>query len=426
MGQAALAIAADADPSLSEKQKFSIKNSNSRLNIWHGPVRSGKTVGSIYRFIEYCGRGPKGDLLLSGKTVDALKRNVITPLQELLGHDCIYQAGKREIHIWDRTIHVVGASDERSEQKIRGGTFAGALGDELTLWPESYFKMMLSRLSVPGAMFFGSTNPDNPNHWLKTGYINREHELDLTTFHWGIDDNPFLDPVYVANLKKEYIGLWYKRFILGEWCVAEGAVYDFFDEKLHTIQGNLPNADYYDVGVDYGTTNPTVFILFGNQRMGKPKIWAEREHYYDPRVQGFHRKTDTEHADDFVKFIYPYWQKIRKVYYDPSAASFIVQLRQTLKEAKIRVALEEGQTDVTQGIRTVARMLHTGEYKIVERYCPNIIKEKYSYCWDPKKQAIGLDEPLKQHDHAMDPERYVIYTKFGDITYDITKFTKAA
>lgn len=408
---------------LSDKQRWSIRNATKRLNIWHGSVRAGKTVGTVWRWLDYIGRAPAGDLLMSAKTMDSLKRNILTPMWDLVGDELQYYPGKREAKIWGRTIYTVGASDERSEGKIRGSTIAGALGDELTLWPESFFKMLLSRMSVTGAQFFGTTNPDNPRHWLKTDYLDRRVELNkdfpnhMGSFHFNIDDNPFLDPTYVQQLKAEYTGLWYKRFILGEWCVAEGAIYDFFDVKKHVID-YVPEAKYYHASIDYGTTNPTAFILFGHNprpAKGHPRVWAEREYYFDPKKEK-RQQTDKEFSDDFKRFIAPVKGKVQRVYCDPSAESFQLQLRRDGVSG-----LRDAENEVLDGIRTVARMHVSGEYKI-HRSCTNLIDEKYGYAWDPKAQEKGEDKPLKQKDHGVDAERYELFTTFGTSSYDISKF----
>ena len=323
--------------------------------------------------------------------------------------------GRRELKIWDKIVYTVGASDERSEGKIRGSTLAGAYGDELTLWPESFFKMMLSRMSLEGAQFFGTTNTDNPNHWLKKEYIDRKNTLNLSLFHFKLEDNPFLPMSYVEALRKEYVGLWYKRFILGHWCVAEGAIFDFFDATKHVLQ-QYPEAVYYDVGIDYGTTNPCVFILFGCNPFGKPKIWAEREYYYDP-VKRARQQTDVEFSKDFKAFTAPVANKIRNIYCDPSAESFQLQLKRDGV-----VGLRDAENEVLDGIRTVARMLQNGEFAIYKD-CVNYINEMYSYAWNPKKQIVGQDVPLKVNDHCQDTGRYVIYSKYGSGSqYDISKF----
>ncbi len=409
--------------SLADKQKWSIRRAFKRINIWHGSVRAGKTVGTIWRWIDYIANGPKGDLMMAGKTIDALKRNILSPMFALVGAEAEYYPGKRELHMWDRTIHVIGASDERSEGKIRGSTLAGFLGDETTLWPESFFKMALSRMSVQDAKCFIATNPDNPNHWLKVDYLDRKQELNaknpnhIASFHFDIDDNPYLPTDYVEQLKAEYTGLWYKRFILGEWCVAEGAIYDHFDEKKHVIS-TCPMADYYTVGYDYGTTNPTWFGLFGHKTFplkGEPRVWAEREYYWDPKKQK-RQKTDDEFANDFEKFILPVQNKVQEIYGDPSAESFNLALRR-----RSITGLRDANNEVLDGIRTVGRMLNTGEYKI-SKNCKQLISEKYGYSWNEKAQILGKDEPKKENDHASDGERYDLHSKYGTQKYDITKF----
>jgi PBSX family phage terminase large subunit len=272
------------------KQQIYLTNANNRLNSTEGAVRSGKTYGTILRWIEFLGTFPShNEFMMFGKTQSTLRRNIIRPMQKMLGKQMRYKVGSNEIDLWGHKIFCFGAHDESSGDVIRGLTAAGAYGDEITLTPESFFTMMLSRLSVSGAQFHGSTNPDNPYHWYKTNYIDRAAELGMYNLHFNIEDNTTLDPLYVAALKKEYTGLWYRRFILGEWCAAEGAIYDFFDESIHTLDDeDIPKADYYVVGVDYGTGNPTVFQLMGcnsTRQALKLKIWTEQEYYYDSKAK---------------------------------------------------------------------------------------------------------------------------------------------
>lgn len=398
---------------LFKEQKKAFKKSIRRLNIWHGPVRSGKTISSILKWIHYIGTAPKGDLIMTGKTNGTLYRNVIRPMQEFLGDDMLYiqRNDGRVIEIWGREIFCFGANDERAEQKIRGMTVAGCYGDEVSLWPESYFTMMLSRMSVAGAKAFLTTNPDNPNHWLKTKYIEREDELDMKVFHWPIESNIFLPIPFIEALKKEYVGLWYRRFILGEWCAAEGAIYDFFDKKLHCGK-NMPKAIYYIGAIDYGTNNPFTYGLFGVNPNATPQIWLEDEYWWDSKVKG-KQKTDAEYSDDIKEFLGDRAKVVRNTYIDPSAASFELQMRRD-GFTGIRHAIN----DVLPGIRTVSRMLKNGEY-MIHRRCRHAIKEYYGYVWDEQATSKkGEDKPLKQSDHSMDMQRYALHSLYGEITLD--------
>jgi PBSX family phage terminase large subunit len=391
---------------VSEIQARSIRAANSRLNIWEGAVRSSKTIASLYRWIQFCGspKTPKDDLLIVGRTERSTVRNVVRPLERMLGNNCNYLPGKAECWIFDRCCHVIGASDERSEGKIRGMTAGGAYGDEITLWPESFWVMLLSRLSPDDAAFFGSTNPDNPYHYLKKGFLNRRAELDMSVFKFKLDDNPFLSKRFKDNLKKEYLGLWYKRFILGLWVMAEGAIYDFFDEDEHTIIKPPGIAKQYYVGIDYGTGNPTCFLLFGVHPLLNPRIWCEREYYYDSQNAG-RQKDDAEYADDFVKWLGNI--KPTALIIDPSAASFKVALA---KKGMFNIV--DADNEVLTGIRTQSRLLGSGEYKICS-CCNHTIEDYGAYLWDKNAAKKGEDKPLKQNDHSKDPERYILNTLEG-------------
>src|SRR3990172_406753 len=288
---------------LSKKQALSFKESNHRLNIWHGAVRSGKSHASMIRWIEYILKGPPGDFMMIGKTNTSLYRNIVKLMCDYLGAEAEYYAGKQELHLWGRTIYLVGANDERAQGKIQGSTLSGAYVDEATLIPENFFNMLLSRLSVPGSQLFMTTNPDSPFHWLKTNFLDREEELNkgnskhIKSWKFLMDDNPSLEVTYKDRLRKEYKGLWYKRYIEGMWVLAEGTIYDFFDMEHHTLVLPPSVAEYYIVGADYGTTNPTAFALIGYNSSTFPNIWMEGEYYWDSRKTN-RQKTDAEFAQD--------------------------------------------------------------------------------------------------------------------------------
>ena len=260
------------EPGLSPKQELSIRESTARLNIWTGSIRSGKTVASLLRWLIYVATAPTGGaLVVTGKTLDTVARNVFGPLQDpaLFGpaaRAVRYTRGANTANIFGRTIEIITANDARAEGRLRGLTAAGAYVDEITLLPEAFFTQLLGRLSVPGAQLFGTSNPDGPAHWLRKKFLLRAAELGLAWWRFTLDDNPYLDPVYVAALKREYVGLWYRRFILGEWCLAEGAIYDMFDPDRHVLRGPLPTlAALPGVGVDYGTVAAFSAHLLGVQ-----------------------------------------------------------------------------------------------------------------------------------------------------------------
>lgn len=392
-----------------ETVRDSIREAVARLNIWHGPVRSGKTIASIVAWLLFIRTAPPGALLMVGKTERTLKRNILDVIAQIAGtKNYRYVGGSGEAFIYGRKVLLVGANDERAEGKIRGLTVAGAYGDELSLWPEGFFRQLLARMSVRGARFFGTTNPDGPYHWLKVNFLDRVGELDLRAFTWPLEHNVALDPAYIAALKSEYGegSLWFKRFILGLWVAAEGAVYDFFNESEHTVE-EVPQPDELFLSVDYGTSNATSVGLYGAYREGQLRAARLRAYYYDGRASG-RQKTDSEYAADLDETFGDVKSSIKRVIVDPSAASFKAELR------KRGWKLLDANNDVLNGIRTHARMLKSGEFKIV-RHPSNmqIIRDYGAYLWDSKAQARGEDKPLKQHDHALDEARYFCHTIFG-------------
>lgn len=407
-------------PEMSDTQINSLTDSIARINIWHGSVRSSKTIMSIIRWLEYVPTAPKGKLLMIGKTERTLKRNILDVIEDMVGaKNYHFSSGKGEVKIFGRTIDIVGANDERSENKIRGTTLAGAYGDELTLWPESFFKMLMTRLSIRDSKFFGTTNPDSPYHWLKVDYLNREEELNMRSFHFTLHDNPALDPEYVKSLELEYSGLWYKRFILGLWVMAEGVVYDMFNNERHVVSEeqlpvNVLEFDRYYVPVDYGTANPTTFLLIGERMMpdGERHSYVLKEYYYDGRKEQV-QKTNSQYADDMVEFIGNI--PIQTIYVDPSAKSFILELK---NNEKILTSVTEAMNDVVDGIREVGKKLQK-ETLFVMNTCVNLLREFNAYVWDAKSQKKGEDKPIKENDHCLDGLRYYVFTRQSGGTFDI-------
>jgi PBSX family phage terminase large subunit len=412
---------------LNPKQKYTVRDSDARINLWSGAVRSGKTIAVDFRILQAYGESKVGlppdalDMII-GKTVSSLKRNVINPLIELVGSDnAKYYANKMEFHLFDNIIHVIGANDERSENKIRGATVRKVLGDEVTLWPESFFEMLDSRLTTPKSQMFLTTNPGSPKHYLKTRYIDRCDELDMKYYHFRLSDNKALDPKVVQALKTNFTGTWYKRFIEGLWVAAEGAIYDFFDDREHCIVRH-PQAEYYVVGCDFGISNPTVYLLCGVNRKAFPRVWVEQEYYSRKTGQQKEgemvaQKTTSELAEDFKDFckehLGEYWRHdMRAVYMDPSAEALQVEFE------KAGIPVVEAVNDVIPGIATTSIMIKNGHAAIMDN-CKTLQDEIYGYSWDKKAQERGLDEPRKVDDHGPDALRYVLQTEFGEDYVDL-------
>lgn len=403
----------ELDRLLSPKQLRSIAEATARLNLWEGAVRSGKTIASLWAWLLYVAFAPTGgELVMVGRTADTVFRNLLQPLMnaDLFGsfaRQVQYTPGARTARIFGRLVHIIGANDVQAEAKIRGMTVAGAYVDEVTILPQVFWDQLVARISVPGAMLFGSTNPDSPAHWLKRDWLDSGNP-SVRSWHFTLDDNNTLDPEYVAHLKRSYVGLWYRRFILGQWVIAEGAVYDMWDETEHVVDA-VPNiVSWLGTGIDYGTTNPFHAVLVG--RGDDDRLYATAEFRYDSRQQR-RQLTDVEYSQRYRQWLrnapIPNTQLtgVSPAYHvlDPSAASFRVQLNQDGVTAHL------ADNSVLDGIRTVSGLL--GRRKLlIHRSCAELIKELPGYSWDAKASLLGEDKPMKVDDHGCDALRYLAQT----------------
>lgn len=379
---------------------------DARINILEGSVRSGKTVCMIPKLLMLLKTGPLGLGVITGVSKDTIYDNVLRDLFDTIGEDSFrYNRQSGELNIFGCEVKVIGAKDEGSEKYIRGKTIAWAYCDELTLMPERFFKQLLNRMSVKGARLYGTTNPDSPYHYLYTEYIDDPKKIAsgmVKIYHFDLDDNPNLDDEYKDFIRGAYSGLWYDRMVLGKWVLANGAIYDMWSENLNTYNDTtapiaLKSISRRYIGVDYGTSNPMVFLDCYDDG---DTLWIDKEYYYSG-VKEARQKTDSQYADDLETFIGD--NPPIGVIIDPSAASFRVELR----SRGIRV--READNEVLDGIRMTATMLAKRRIKIHER-CVNTKREFASYIWDEKAVKRGEDKPLKENDHAMDALRYVVKT----------------
>lgn len=384
---------------------------DARINILEGSVRSSKTVTMIPKWLMYIKHGPPGLLLIVGVSKDTVYDNILRDLFDTLGEgNYKYNRQTGDLSIFGRDLKIIGAKDDGAEKYLRGKTLAGAYVDELTLIPEKFFKQLLNRLSIKGAKLYATTNPDTPSHYIFTEYISDQEKIDsglVRVIHFELDDNPNLDEDYKRDIAKSYSGLFYKRFILGLWVLGEGSIYDMWtDDNLYDslpFHINDPAHPYdRDIAVDYGTQNPMVFLDIFYDGHG---VYIEDEYYYAGKKSQA-QKTDSQYADDLVKFCQG--KNIGQIIVDPSAASFIAELK--LRGFRVKPA----DNEVLDGIRLMASMIQLRMLK-VNRRCSNFIREISSYVWDEKAALRGEERPIKQNDHTMDAARYYCKTKIKKI-----------
>ncbi|MBS5189865.1 MAG: PBSX family phage terminase large subunit [Lachnospiraceae bacterium] len=382
--------------------------------IADGAIRSGKTVSMSLSFVLWAMCSFNGqNFAMCGKTIGSFRRNVLFWLKLMLrsrGYRVTDHRADNLVVISRGSVenyfYIFGGKDERSQDLIQGITLAGVFFDEVALMPESFVNQATGRCSVDGSKYWFNCNPDGPYHWFKQNWIDKRKEKHLLYLHFTMDDNLSLSEKVKARYRSMYTGVFYRRYILGLWAMAEGIIYDMFSEERHvadpeTFSDLLLDGNRY-VSCDYGTQNATVFLLW-NQ--GTDGIWyCTREYYYSGREEG-QQKTDAEYADDLESWLSG--TDINAVIVDPAAASFIAEL------TKRGYRVIKAKNDVADGIRLVATKLNL--LKIVfSNICQDTIKEFASYIWDAKAAEHGEDKPVKQYDHAMDAVRYFVYTILGE------------
>lgn len=364
-----------------------------RLNILEGSVRSGKTWISLILWAAWVATRPRDYMnMMCAKSLQTLKRNCLLPLQELIGEkNFTFSTDKKEGVLFGRKILLEGANDKKSESKIRGSTLGGAYCDELTLFPEDFFAMLYSRLSEPGAKLIATTNPDVPTHWLLKEYLKNENlSDDLFRMFFHIDDNTTLDPQYVASLKRAYTGVYYDRFILGKWVVANGAIYRVFsDSPTAFYVGELPHFDYINVGLDFGGNGSQHALCASGIPHDMRRLYAlktERIPAADMTPQALYKQ-----VYDFCVEIKEKYGTISALYADSAEQTLIAGLRQALKPLGV-IVKNSLKREINDRIRATTMLMGGGRFFMNSAECQSLVDAFQGAVWDDK--VIGKEVRL--------------------------------
>lgn len=386
-----------------------------RILISQGAKRSGKTHQNNDLWLTIVAKriNQNKKYIMIGNTLGTLKRNVIDEMERRFKFKVVFN-DRNEFQFLGNTMCCFGGSTAAAYKTIQGFEAAGAYINEASLIHEQAFREVLARCSADDAQIICDSNPDHPNHYFKTDFIEKSGKrlnsgkLDILSFHFTIWDNAKSNSGYLSD---DYVdsfvsnlppGVWRKRDAEGLWVAANGVIYDMYNEDVHLVdRKDIPQCDRYDISVDYGTQNACTFGLYGYNHMMN-KHYLVDEYYYDGRKTG-KQKTDKEYSDDLQQFI-----KNNKVYpttiiVDPSAASLKVQLRQD------GLMTKDAKNDVQLGIRNVMHKLHSKQYQIAE-HCKDTRREYGLYSWNDK--LLNKDEPLKENDHTCDRDRYYFQTLY--------------
>ncbi len=370
--------------------------------VCDGAVRSGKTMAmglSFFLWAFAC--FDKQRFGICGKTISSLRRNVLSEiLPRLEGLGATWKEKRSEnlvvVRFLGRENHfyIFGGRDESSASLIQGITFAGILLDEVALMPRSFVEQACARCSVAGSRLWFNCNPAGPSHWFYRTWILEAEQRNCLRLHFTMEDNPSLTKEIRERYQRLYTGVFYRRFILGQWAQAEGRVYDFFEADMAKPVPQGPFDKWY-VSCDYGTVNPTSMGLWGRCR----GVWYRVKEFYFSSRREMRQMTDEEYARALADLAGD--RHLTAVIVDPSAASFIEVLRR--KGWTVRKA----DNDVLSGIRLTSDCLKDGRIVICEG-CVDCLREMDEYVWDLSSGA--KDRVRKENDHAMDDMRYFVAT----------------
>lgn len=390
---------------ISDKQKKILAFPYSKYDalICDGAVRSGKTSIMMWAFVHWAMENFNGQRFgICGKTVDSAAKNIIVPFTSMS------LAKERYIIRWRRSdkilevrrgavtnlFEVFGGKDESSFTLIQGRTLAGVLLDEVVLMPRSFVEQAMTRCSVDGAKMWFSCNPGSPQHWFYVEWIQKHKERNALYLHFRMTDNPGLSEQTLARYEAMFTGVFYQRYVQGEWVLAEGLIYSAFGEQtiVPTVERKYTR---YVISMDYGIQNPTAMLLWGFY----DGVWYQVDEFYHSGRETSQQKTDQDYYNDLERLAGE--RIIECLIIDPSATSFIALVKQ-----KRRFRVRQAKNEVIDGIQKTASAIQQGKIKVND-CCKRTIKEYGLYSWDQKADE---DRPIKENDHAMDATRYFVNT----------------
>lgn len=417
---------------LNPKQIDFMLANDKRINLLTGSVRSGKTYVSLLKWAVFVGSMPKEkEFLMTGKTLTALKRNCLGLLQTLVGkNNFTFSISQKSAKLFGRIVWLEGANDDRAEGKIRGMTLAGAYVDELTQIPEDFYRMLLSRLSVKNAKLYATTNPDAPGHWVKCDIIDND-EIEKKVWAFTLDDNVILkneNEEYFDNLKKEYKsmgGVFYERFILGLWVLAEGLIYKqfanntemFLKDKAVDENGNKINFLMISIGIDYGATKgETEFKATGITQMFK-EAWTIGER----KLAGLY--TPEEIFKEFIDFYYEIvneYGKVTHAFGDYGALGQVLTygLNKKLQQEGVPLFVDDCIKGKIIDRIYMDQMLFAQGRRFILRKCKYLIEAYQQAVWSDKKPDERLDDGTTPIDD-LDASEYSMFPFYDKLMMNI-------
>lgn len=405
------------------------RTSDNDYVVADGSIRSGKTIACIIGFLTWSQEMHSGEsFILAGKTMGALKKNVVNPMLRILEawgwpYTYVRSGSEPHIEIGSNVYYLFGANTEASQDSLQGLTAAGAYADEAALFPKSFIDQMIARCSVDGWKIWMNCNPAGPHHFIPEEYLNPEQAKKKKVYHlhFTMDDNLSIS----AKRKAAYENAWphgsvfYKRFILGLWVSADGLIYQQFADNVagYTITSKWLEDNeimYAVIGVDFGGTKSAHSFTLTGFTKGYKQVIVLDEYYRKKRIN------PKQLQDDFIDFVKraKTKYKVYEAYCDSAEQTLIAGLETACMQAHVAIDIKNAiKGPINDRIAFYNSLIAQNRWKVM-RHCTHTIEAFEQAVYDDKKknQDIRLDDGLMNVD-SLDSTEYSTESVQDDILY---------
>ena len=412
-----------------------VRASKNDFVIADGAIRSGKTIAMIIGFLTWSQESFSGEsFILAGKTMGALKKNVIRPMLQMLEawgwpYTYIRSGTDARIEIGSNTYYLYGANTKASQDALQGLTAAGAYADEAALFPRNFIDQMIGRGSIPGAKIWMNCNPENPHHYIKEEFIDKASEKKVYHLHFMMDDNLTLSPKVKARYQRAWPhgSVFYKRFILGMWVAADGLIYQQFADHVedYLISSSwlleqdekgrlLHEISYAVIGVDFGGTKSAHSFTLTGFTKGYKQVVVLDEWYCKKRINP---KQLQAAFVDFVRRAQNRW-KVYEVYCDSAEQTLMSGLEMACIQEHIVIDVRNAlKGPINDRIAFYNSLIAQNRWKVM-KHCKHIIEAFEQAVYDDEKpnQDVRLDDGLMNVD-SLDSTEYSTESVQEDILY---------
>ncbi|MDO4174544.1 MAG: PBSX family phage terminase large subunit [Eubacteriales bacterium] len=400
-------------------------HSDCDMIIADGAIRSGKTIACICSFLIWSLEVFDGqNFILAGKTIGSLKKNVIGPMLQVLtawGIPYHYvRSGENYIEIGANTYYLYDANNEASQDRLQGLTAAGAYADEAALFSRNFIEQMIGRCSVEGSKVYMNCNPAAPSHYLNVDYIKRAKEMHIYHLHFTMDDNLTLSPKTKDKYRRMFTGVFYKRFILGEWAATDGLIYQQFADEKERYLIDVPPDDimYTVIGLDFGGSKSAHAITLTGFTAGFKRVVILDEYYHNNVKDGRLSPTQLEAAFvDFVRRAKSKY-KVYEAFCDSAEQTLIEGLTVAAIRARLGIEVQNAvKGPINDRIAFYNSLIAQDRFKVM-RHCTAHIKALEEAVYDDSKPVkdIRLDDGTTDID-SLDSMEYSTETVQEDILY---------